>query len=518
MERRTLLKTALAGIFGAAAVPISRAMAQTPDMSATPFSFETLAAEVEAAARQPFVRPVMTLTEPFADLTYDEMRAIRYRPESLFWGGAGETWAMDMMPPGFYFNEKIEVHVVRDGEAREIPFSTDYFHFHPDYFPYPDGRAPDGLAEDHGFTGVRFRHPINQKGVWDEVAVFQGASYFRAVARGTLYGLSARGLAIGTGGPEPEEFPLFTGFWIEEPEPGAEELRLWIRLDSPSVAGAYEMTITPGAETVMAIRSALFPRTTIDTAGIAPLTSMYFFGPESRVGIDDFRNAVHDSDGLWMTNGGGETLWRSLTNPAALQYSAFQDENPRRFGLLQRARAFHQYQDAEAHYERRPSAWVEPEGDWGPGSVDLVEIPTTDEFSDNIVVYWRPAAPLEPGRRYDFAYRLTWAPADEFDGLARVIATRAGGSILNDEERVFVVDFDLGAVPLDGLEPRLSVSAGRIAGSVGISPLPGGNHARVGFHFLPGEAENAEFRLELVGPNGRASEIWLYRWLPDPAA
>jgi periplasmic glucans biosynthesis protein len=512
MERRTLLKTTLAGLFGAAAGPIAQAFAQGAEGEGTPFSFETLAAEAEAAARQPFERPLMTLAEPFADLSYDEMRAIRYRPEKLFWGGEGEVWAMDLMPPGFYFKEKIDVHLVSGGEARPVPFSTDFFHFHPDYFPYPNGKAPAGLATDHGFTGVRFRHPLNQPGVWDEVAVFQGASYFRAVAKDLLYGLSARGLAIGTGAPEPEEFPLFTAFWIEVPRPGAETLRLWTRLEGPSVSGAYEMTITPGEHTVMDIRAALFPRTTIDKPGIAPLTSMYFFGPEDRTGIDDFRDAVHDSDGLSMINGVGETLWRPLTNPPHLQYSAFQDVNPRRFGLIQRARAFHQFQDAEARYEKRPSAWVEPQGDWGAGSVDLVEIPTVDEFSDNVVAYWRPAEPLRAGTRHDFAYRLTWAPIDE-PGLARVLATRTGGSILDESERVFVIDFELGSIPFDGLEPRLSVSTGKVAGSVGLTPLPSGNRARVGFHFLPGEAETAEFRLELVGSTGRVSELWLYRWV-----
>lgn len=517
MDRRSLIKSALAGLLGAATAPAARALAEAAEAPAEPFDFERLAAKAEAASRRPYARPLMDLAEPFADLTYDQMRAIRYRPEKLFWGGEDDAWAMDLMPPGFYFDEKIAVHLVRGGEARAIPFSTDFFHFHPTYFPYPDGTAPAGLAEDHGFTGVRFRHPLNRPGVWDEVAVFQGASYFRAVARDTFYGLSARGLAIGTGEAGPEEFPLFTAFWIEEPAPGAERLRLWTLLDGPSVAGAYQLTIRPGAETVMDIRLALYPRREIGNAGVAPLTSMYFFGPERRAGWDDFRDAVHDSDGLSIVNGAGETIWRPLTNPATLQYSAFQDENPRRFGLMQRPRDFAQYQDAEARYEMRPSAWVEPAGDWGRGSVDLVEIPTRDEFADNIVAYWRPAEPLAAGRRHDFAYRLTWAPADAPGPLARVVATRGGGSILDARERVFVIDFDLGPVPFEGLEPRLAVSEGEIAGSVGLSLTPEGL-ARVGFHYLPADATAAEFRLELVGPEGRASELWLYRWTAHEAA
>ena len=210
----------------------------------------------------------------------------------------------------------------------------------PSIFPYPDGRAPAGLAEDMGFSGIRFRHPINRPGVWDEVAVFQGASYFRAVAHDTIYGLSARGLAIGTGGPDPEEFPIFTAFWVYEPQPGDRVLHMSALLDSDSVAGAFDFSIEPGVETVMQIRSVLFPRREIATVGIAPLTSMYFFGPDRRAGVDDFRDAVHDSDGLRMINGSGERLWRPLRNPAKIETSAFTDENPRAFGLIQRARDF----------------------------------------------------------------------------------------------------------------------------------------------------------------------------------
>jgi len=508
MHRRTLLHSALAGLFGAQLPAfIGPAAAQ----EAEPFDFDIVIARARAAAAEPFVRPELELREPFADLKYDQFRAIRFRDEErLFTDGQG--FQMDLMPPGFYFQDKIVVNIVSDGTTRPLEFSTDFFHFHPTYFPYPEGRAPAGLAEDHGFSGIRFRHPVNRPGVWDEVAVFQGASYFRAVARDTLYGLSARGLAIGTAGPEPEEFPLFREFWVHEPEPGGRVLRVDALLDSESIAGAYAFTIEPGVETVMDVRAVLFPRREIDNAGLAPLTSMYFFGPESRAGIDDFRDAVHDSCGLRIINGAGERIWRPLRNPEAVEVSAFQDTNPGSFGLIQRFRDFEHYQDAEAHYEQRPSAWVEPAGDWGPGAVMLFELPTADEFADNIVAFWRPEAPLTPDGDHEFAYRLTWGqlPGDILP-LARVIATRGGLSILEETERVYVVDFDLGMIDFATLTPVLTASAGEVKG-LSISPLPGGNIARVGFTFVPGEVLGAEFRLVLESEGARASEVWLYRW------
>ncbi len=517
MHRRALLHSALMGLAGAA-LPFGALRAQTPTEAAAQqdFGFETVIDLARVAAKRPFKRPERVLTEPFADLTYDQFRGIRFRDDHRIWSDGARGFQMDLLPPGFYFKDAIDVFLVENGRAAQIPFSTDFFEFHPNYFPYPEGRAPAGLATDLGFSGLRFRHPVNRPDVWDEVMVFQGASYFRAIARDTIYGLSARGLAIGTGGPEAEEFPIYTAFWVEAPAADAQSLRLWALLDSDSVAGAFEFTVTPGDTTVTDIRSVLFPRTEITEVGIAPLTSMYFFGPENRAGIDDFRDAVHDSHGLAMSNGNGERLWRPLSNPPSVQTSAFIDENPRGFGLIQRFRDFEHYQDAEAHYERRPTAWVEPLGDWGRGSVMLVEIPTVDEFSDNIVAFWRPAMPLRPGEETRFDYRLVWSqllPVDQ--PLARVIATRGGRSILDERERVFVVDFDLGDIALADVTPKLGTSGGELKG-LSVSALPGSNRARVGFHYIPGDLRQAEFRLSLVDGSGApVSEVWLYRWTAE---
>lgn len=508
MDRRRLLQSALAGLFAGS---LPRLVAPAAAQGSAPFTFETVIERARSAAAAPYVSSRMQMTPPFADLKYDQFRAIRFRDEErLFTDGQG--FQMDLMPPGFYFQDKVAVTLVQDGTSRPLAFSTDFFEFHPDYFPWPDGRPPADMAQGMGFSGIRFRHPINRPGVWDEVAVFQGASYFRAVARDTLYGLSARGLAIGTAGPEPEEFPVFTEFWVHEPAPGERTLRVAALLDSPSVAGAYDFAITPGAETVMDVRAVLFPRRDIAEAGVAPLTSMYFFGPDNRAGVDDFRDAVHDSGGLRIVTGSGERLWRPLRNPKGVEVSAFVDANPRGFGLIQRDRDFTHFQDAEAHYEQRPSAWVEPSGDWGAGAVMLFELPADKDFTDNIVAFWRPEAPLAAGSKNDFAYRLTWTPApEEILPLAKVVATRGGRSILDAGERLFVIDFDLGMINFATVTPRVTASAGEIKG-LSIAPLPGGNIARVGFHFIPGALREIEFRLSLESEDAPASEIWLYRW------
>src|ERR1019366_3063162 len=108
-------------------------------------------------------------------------------------------------------------------------------------------------------SGFRIRSQINSKKIWDEFLVFQGASYFRAVAQHLLYGLSARGLAVNTAEPSGEEFPVFSHFWVERPEPRASAITIYALLESESVTGAYRFSVQPGALTQMEVETTLFP-------------------------------------------------------------------------------------------------------------------------------------------------------------------------------------------------------------------------------------------------------------------
>jgi glucans biosynthesis protein len=346
----------------------------------------------------------------------------------------------------------------------------------------------------------------------DEVLVVQGATYFRAVGRAMAYGLSARAVARGTGGPAPEEFPRFTRLRIHRPEGGA--VRLEAVIDSPSLAGHMAMTVTPGAETRTQLTVTLLPRIEISDIGVAPLTSMHFRGPLRGAAADDFRPRVHDSDVLVIENGRGETLWRPLSNPATLQGSAFLDDGPRAFGLWQTPRAFADFEDAEARYHRRPSAMVRPAGDWGPGAVMLVEIPTGDEFMDNVVAFWRPARPLAPGRAHVFAHEIAWTDAPPPLGPLRpILQSRSGREHHRPGHRRYVVDFAGGA---GGLVPDLSVSgAGAAVSGLGLHPLTDAGRLRATFLLAPGAAPAAELRLLLRDAAGHpASPVWLHRWTP----
>lgn len=510
MNRRNFLTTATA-ISGLAAMTRS-ASAQAPvGTGAARFGFETVVSIAEAAAGETYDPPASTLTGSFADLNYDQYRAIRFRRDRDPWSGHPE-FALDLLPPGLIFHEPVALHLVENDISHPLPFDARMFDFDPALFP--DGVDYNNIG-DMGWSGFRIRTPLNRPDVMDEVAVFQGASYFRAVARGTHYGLSARGLAIGTGSQKGEEFPIFRSFWIVRPEDDDRSVRVYAHLDSKSVSGAYEFVIEPGAETVFRTRSALFPRAEISEIGIAPLTSMYWFGPADRAQIDDYRPAVHDSDGLQMLTGGDQRIWRVLSAHSRLQISAFQDRDPRGFGLVQRSRNFAEYQDAEARYDLRPSAWIEPHDGWGKGSVNLVEIPVENEFNDNIVSFWQPDGSLKPGERRDFAYDLVFAelPPDNAP-LARVVATRSGISINDPKARTYVVDFSLELFTTGDPTPEITATAGTIRNPHWLR-LPYANRLRLAFEFLPNGAQLADITARLNGPEGPLSESWIMRWTQD---
>lgn len=468
------------------------------------FDDGTVPALARALASRRWQAPARSLPSWLEGMDYDAWRDVRFDPERALWLGQGRGFTAQFFHPGFLFRETVQVHEVAAGQARRLDYAPELF----DFGANPAPRGADGAPVD-GFAGFRLHAPLNRADYLDEVCVFLGGSYFRAVARGQQYGLSARGLALRTGDPAGEEFPRFTAFWIERPEPGATQIVVHALLDSPSVAGAYRFAITPGAETLMDVRSHLYPRVRLDKAGVAPLTSMFQFDASDRGGFDDYRAAVHDSDGLALWNGAGEQLWRPLANPARLQESAFADRNPRGFGLMQRKRGFADFGDAEARYERRPSLWVEPRDDWGPGHVHLVEIPTGDEYLDNIVAFWRPDAPLEPGREHRFDYRLHWCDAHDWNpGLARVTATATGA--LAEAGRRFVVDLGATAGGADPV-PEVLADRGQVA-NVSLQRLPGEGW-RLAFELHPGGEPVVELRARLLdAARNPLSETWLYRW------
>ncbi|MET4102926.1 glucans biosynthesis protein [Roseovarius sp. MBR-78] len=474
----------------------------------TPFSEAMLDALAREVAAQPYAkRP--TVPQAWRDLSYDEYRSIWFRSKDAIWSDTDASLELDLFLPGLYFPHPVEVNLVEDGMARPLPFDFSLFD--------KTDKAPDlPLEGDLGYSGLRLRAELNKPGIFQEYAVFQGASYFRVIARDLVYGLSARGLAVNTAAPEGEEFPDFTRFWVEKPKPGARLHRIHALMESPSVTGMYHFTLDPYGESAdVDLRCTLWPRADLANVGIAPLTSMFYFDAKMRDRFNDFRPAVHDSDGLTILNGNGEMLWRPLGNPRSLQVSSFVDDGLQGFGLAQRSRRYSDFHDLEAQYHHRPSLWITPGEDWGRGAVTLVEIPTDKEIFDNIVAYWRPREPLAAGSEHAFSYRMSWTgDIPEQKPVARVLETRIGRGFPLNARQVVTIDFaPHAALPEDYDDLVIFVRAAGLETSEGLvqrNPETGG--PRLAFSFDPGDVDGSEMRAQLFHEGRGVSEVWLYRW------
>ncbi|MDF3160329.1 glucan biosynthesis protein G [Pseudomonas proteolytica] len=369
------------------------------------FSLDDVSAKAKELAGQKYEAPRSNLPNEFREMKFADYQKIRFRNEKAEWADQKTPFKLSFYHQGMHFDTPVKINEITATDVQEIKYDPTRFDFGDVTF---DPKATDQL----GYAGFRVLYPINKDDKQDEIMTMLGASYFRVVGKDQVYGLSARGMAIDTALPSGEEFPRFTEFWIERPKPGDKHLVIFALLDSPRATGAYRLILRPGTDTIVDVKSQMFLRDKVSKLGVAPLTSMFLFGANQPSKVLNYRRELHDSSGLSIHAGNGEWIWRPLNNPKHLSVSNFSVENPRGFGLLQRGRNFSQYEDLDDNYDKRPSAWIEPEGDWGKGSVDLVEIPTADETNDNIVAFWSPAELPKPGEPLDIAYRLHWTLND----------------------------------------------------------------------------------------------------------
>ncbi len=478
-----------------------------------------------ALSKQPF-KPVATdLPDPFKSLSYEQYEAIKPKPTARIWASEAIGYAIEPLHRGFQFDLPIQLNLVTDGKAQRLIYDTAMFDF---------GKlTPSPKIGDIGFSGFRVlatrttagkdsagkgsggtaspdRDPLG------EIATFQGSNFFRALADGQVAGLMARALALKVADPKGEEMPIFRSIWVEKPSLVTATLVVHAIIDSDSVAGAFRFTLRTGEATIIDTECTLFPRATIDNFGLASMSATHLLGFLDHKRFDDYRPNVSEVCGVQMLTGANEWVWRPVTNRDSLQISTFVDDKPRGFGCLIRDRAFGDYADEENHWEKRPSLWIEPIGDWTEGGVQLIEIPSQSDANDNILCFWRPREPLKAGSEVAFAYRQFWCwdPPERPD-LARAMRSRAGGG---GRRWRFFVEFEgdvLGDLDRSrGVAPALTTSAGTLTLTRTFTDT-NAKACRVLFEIDPGSAASAELRLVLQAGGKPISETWLYRWTPS---
>jgi periplasmic glucans biosynthesis protein len=483
----------------------------------------------EKRAHQPFHSPRAELPAILRQeqLNYDKYREIRFRRDHALWSKENLPFRVEFFHPGYLYQEPVQLHEFTPTYSQPIRFVQEFF----DYGKLDIGKQ---IPVNTGYAGFRVLYPLNQPAQLDELGAFLGASYFRLLGKGQRYGISARGLALDCGEEgRPEEFPLFTEWWLGKPNPGDSALRLFAILDSVSCVGAYEFLIQPGKTTTVDVDAVLFLREAAQvrvvaserkpmlSLGLAPLTSMFWLGKQSERRFNDYRPEVHDSDGLLMQTETGEWVWQPLANPARMQHQRFEARNLRGFGLLQRERSFEAYQDMFNLYHQVPDVWVEPHNKWGAGSLHLVELSTVYEGLDNIVAFWDPQEKPAPLKPFRFAYTLYWK-SDSGPKLSshRAVATRIGADPTDAQGRMFVIDFDgpnldvISQTDPPVIEASCSANGALTERQVVRNRFLGTWRVILKMKPNPGNQSPVDLRCALKKGPDTLSETWTYHWSP----
>lgn len=487
------------------------------------FSLDDVTARAKALADKPYAAPASNLPPAFSQMQFADYIKIQPRRDQLEWKDQDTPFRLGFYHQGMQFSAPVRINEIVGNAVSEVRYD-------PARFDFGDLKLDKDATSKLGYAGFRVLYPINRADKLDEVMSVLGASYFRVIGKNQVYGLSSRGLAIDTGLPVAEEFPAFREFWIARPAPGDRHVVFYALLDSQRATGAYRFDLYPGEDTVLKVQARVFLRGKALNLGVAPLTSMFLFGPNQQRDQYNFRPALHDSNGLAIHAGNGEWLWRPLNNPRDLAISSFEVTNPRGFGLLQRGREFSAYEDLKDRYDLRPSAWIEPQGDWGKGHVQLVEIPTPDETNDNIVAFWKPDVLPPRGQPLRADYTMHWT-MNESALLGKDVAwvkqtLRSAGEITQanlirhlDGSTGLLVDFEgpvLASLPAGtqvGSQVSVSDNAEILDKVLEPNPVTGGWRLSLRVKVKdPGKV--VEMRAALVAGGKPLSETWSYQLPP----
>ncbi len=406
--------------------------------SAADFNMRTVESKAQALVDKHYNPKPLPIPAFLKNLSPEQYSQIQ--DTKPLWQNGNTPFQAQFYLPGSWFHQPEVIREVVNGKVRPIPFNLGDFSF-------GNLKVPADLPSDLGYAGFRLLAPLNTPPYYNEFISFLGATYFRAVGKHAVYGTSARGLGIDTAQPSGEIFPYFKEIWLEKPQAGAQDMVVYALMDSSVATGAYRFTIHPGDSTTVQVQATIYLRKPVQVLELAPLTSMYWHGHGRGITAGDWHPAQHDSSDLVMANGNGEWLTRPIDNPLQIQTTTYSMDHPVGFGLIQEDRDFSAYQGIETQYQRRPSVWVQPVGDWGKGQVRLVELPTNNRDMDNIDVFWVPDQEPAPKTPLHFAYNLRFFLDNHgLIPLAHPVGTYLGDDPKTAGARTVVIDFGGGAL------------------------------------------------------------------------
>jgi glucans biosynthesis protein len=480
--------------------------AVAPGALAMPFTFSQVVHDAHNLARSPWHPRPVEASKSLRQLSPQAYgHILDTRP---LWKHDGLPFEVLFYPLGGTFDHPVRVNVIRNGQAYPIRYDSKTFSV--------EGRLAKKvhIPKNGGYAGFLVKDTGYAR-QHDEFLSFLGASYFRAVNKDAVYGTSARGLGIDTALPSGEIFPYFQEFWLQRPKPGVHHLTIYALLNSPLITGAYRFEVTPGKSTHIRVHAVLYPRKKIRQLEIAPLSSMFWHGRGRGIRAGDWHPQQHDSSDLIMANGDGEWITRPLNNPLYTQVTRYTLDHPQGFGLFQQDRRFANYEGINTQYQKRPSVWIQPLNDWGKGQVELVELPTNNRNLDNIVTFWVPRHPPQPGQAFSVRYRLNFfRDAADLSPGGHPVATYLGTVPHGGGSRRIVVNFaggGLGRLPANTpVQAHISVGPGTRLIHSAVRFDPANHQWQWQAQILPPAHHPTNVRAFLESRGHTLSDTWTY--------
>lgn len=482
------------------------------------FGFQDAELKAKQLASQSY-SPAPQIPEALRQIDQNTFERIAIKPSAALWQTA--RFGVDPISAGYIYDQPVDLYEVTPEAVSPIPFDKTKF-------DWPSQAFAQTVPANLGFAGFSVHYPLSGQDARDVMMTFLGGAQFNVVAANQVPGAHARGVAIDTGLPQGEQFPRFTTFWLVRPNPSDLQLTIYALLDGKSLTGAYQFVIRPnGSRVDVQVTAALFPRTGITRLGLAPLSTMYFYGQIGQRPAGQWRPAAYESDGLLMHTGEGDWVYRSLQNPSTLRVSEFAADGIRGFGFMQRQTQFCQFEDAIARFERRPSFWVTTEAGFGKGKVVLVQIPTGSDLHENQIAFFQPADGVDAAHPISFAYTLSAGNSDiAQEPLAEVRRPLIGTVKLNSDdktEKAYRVNLDFSGGPLNTLADNDPVIAQiDTAGTANVQeqaviPLPEAGHWRLSMLLVPTGKSSVTIDASLALNKKVISETWRYELPADLA-
>ena len=476
----------------------------TASSSRQEINFEYVQKQAELLSKKSYIEPIKIKN----DLTTNEYGQITFNPSKALWMSESLPFRLELFHLGHTYDTPTNINEFKGLYSQDIRFTNDLFNFGT-----LDQNSIDNAKDMEGYAGLKILCQLNKPGQFDELISFLGNEKFRALGRYNIYGLYAAPL-LSRGANDKINMAHYTEFWLGKPEPKANSITIYAIADSPEATTALQYEISPGNDTNIKVKSTIYPRANSISVGIAPMSTLYFFGTNTLADYKSCYSQFHYSDGFIMSSE-DNTVYQPLENYTQLVVNELKVTNIKYFGLAQRDRNYDHYQTPFIALHLMPSLWITPDNNWQNGKVVLAETPVNNTNALNIYTFWVPEEKLCQGKAYSYNYTMHWATNEPDTGVGYVSSTKVG---MEGDNICFSVKFTsnvLKKLPaVANITANTTVSTNSKIINTKIQKDPFDNQwITLITVSKPATTTPISLSCTLINENNPITETWTYKWI-----